>query len=85
MKKAMPSAAERISAPYIWRVLSCADGTTSMQDADALVAAPEEQLADDGADHRQAGGDAEAGEDRRHRGGELQLPQPGPRDDAVRA
>ena len=38
----------------------------------------EEQLADDGADHRQAGGDAEAGEDRRQRRRELQLAQPGP-------
>ena len=38
----------------------------------------EELLADDGADHRQAGRDAEAGEDRRQRRRELQLAQPRP-------
>ncbi len=43
-------------------------------DADArLLARAEELLADDGADDAEAGGDAEADEDRRQCGGELQL------------
>ena len=46
--------------------------------ADAGVALAEEEVADDGADHRQPGGDAQAGEDRRQGGREHQLAQPGP-------
>ena len=44
-----------------------------------LLALLEEEVADDRADHRQAGRDAEAGEDRRQGRRELQLAQPRPR------
>ncbi len=57
----------------------CPDSVDVHHDADAgLVAGAEELLADDGADDRQAGRDAKAGEDVRHRAGQLQLRKPGP-------
>ena len=46
------------------------------QHADARRALLEEEVADDRADHRRARGDPQAGEDRGHRGRQLQLDQP---------
>src|SRR3954469_22444963 len=53
------------------------------QDADALGALTVEQLADDHADHGEAGGDSQSGEDRREGRGELKLREAGPRRDAL--
>ncbi len=53
------------------------------QSAETGFALAEEEVADDGTDHRQAGRDLQPGEDRRHRGRVLQLDQAGPTRGAV--
>ena len=78
MKTAMPSSGREDQRRRTSAGRCCASGTAPSGCRCPCSPCTEEQLADDGADHRQAGGDAEAGEDRRHRGGELQLGEPRP-------
>src|SRR5262245_61235841 len=59
-------------------LLELVDAELASEPGLGRVAGPEEELTDDGADHGEAGGDAQAGEDRREGGRQLELAQTGP-------